>query len=94
MASAPLMKREQVLPAVAEAFRKLDVRTLVRNPVMFTTSIAAMLATVVWLGNLASSTGDAAFEARIVVWLWLTVLFGNFAESLAEGRGVSSHEQG
>lgn len=87
MASAPLSKRDQILPALAEAVRKLDVRTLVRNPVMFTTSIAAMLATVVWLTNLANGAGDAVFEAQLVIWLWLTVLFGNFAESLAEGRG-------
>ncbi|ODT00480.1 MAG: potassium-transporting ATPase subunit B [Erythrobacter sp. SCN 62-14] len=87
MASAPLSKRDQIAPALLEAFRKLDVRTLVRNPVMFTTSVAAMLATVVWLVNLASGKGDAVFEAQLVIWLWLTVLFGNFAESLAEGRG-------
>ncbi|MGY6637148.1 MAG: potassium-transporting ATPase subunit KdpB [Erythrobacter sp.] len=87
MASAPLSKRDQIAPALLEAFRKLDVRTLVRNPVMFTTSVAAMLATVVWLVNLASGEGDAVFEAQLVIWLWLTVLFGNFAESLAEGRG-------
>lgn len=87
MASAPLSKRDQIAPALLEAFRKLDVRTLVRNPVMFTTSVAAIVATVVWLVNLASGKGDAVFEAQLVIWLWLTVLFGNFAESLAEGRG-------
>lgn len=69
MASASLSKREQIVPAFVEAFRKLDVRTLVSNPVMFTTSIAAMLATMVWLVNLASAKGDAVFEAQLVIWL-------------------------
>lgn len=73
-------------PALRDSLAKLDPRQLVRNPVMFTTAIVACLATVL-LVRTALTTGDIGFEAQIVVWLWLTVLFGNFAEALAEGRG-------
>ncbi|WP_326523193.1 potassium-transporting ATPase subunit KdpB [Sphingomonas sp.] len=72
-------------PAVRDAFAKLDPRTLVRNPVMFTTAIVAVLLTVLALFGLAP--GSAAFQVQLVFWMWLTVLFGNFAEALAEGRG-------
>jgi len=74
-------------PAMRDAFAKLDPRLLVRNPVMFTTAIAALLATVILLRNLLAGSGAPLFEAQLVFWLWLTVLFGNFAEALAEGRG-------
>ncbi|MEE4210223.1 MAG: potassium-transporting ATPase subunit KdpB [Parvularcula sp.] len=73
-------------PAIRQSFVKLDPRQLVRNPVMFTTAIVALLATVLLAKSLISG-GDIGFEAQIVFWLWLTVLFGNFAEALAEGRG-------
>ncbi len=72
-------------PAVGEAFKKLDPRALIRNPVMFTTAVVAILLTVLLLtGN---GSGGAGFQIQLVFWLWLTVLFGNFAEALAEGRG-------
>jgi len=73
--------------AAREAVIKLDPRQLVRNPVMFTTAVAALLATVILLHNLLVGSGTPLFEAQLVFWLWLTVLFGNFAEALAEGRG-------
>ncbi|WP_380879171.1 potassium-transporting ATPase ATP-binding subunit [Sphingomonas sp. DBB INV C78] len=74
-----------VLPAVGDAFRKLDPRQLIRNPVMFTTAVVATLLTVLLaLGDERLSTG---FQLQLVIWLWLTVLFGTFAEALAEGRG-------
>ncbi|MBV9078769.1 MAG: potassium-transporting ATPase subunit KdpB, partial [Methylobacteriaceae bacterium] len=71
--------------AVAQALVKLDPRLLVRNPVMFTTAIVAALLTVLWLRDLGGPA--SAFHGQLVFWLWLTVLFGNFAEGLAEGRG-------
>ena len=76
----------------AEALRqsvvKLDPRYLVRNPVMFTTSVVALLVSrCSSSGRLATGEGDPVFEAQLIFWLWLTVLFGNFAEALAEGRG-------
>ena len=87
MQRASLFERELVLPAIRDAFIKLDPRTLVRNPIMFTTAIVAAAVTVILLRNIVGGTGDALFELQLVFWLWLTVLFGNFAEALAEGRG-------
>ena len=80
--TAPLM-----LGAARDAVVKLDPRVLVRNPVMFVTGIVAALSTVLWLRDIAHGGADAAFQGQLVFWLWLTVLFGNFAEALAEGRG-------
>ena len=73
--------------AARDAVVKLDPRTLIRNPVMFVTAIVAALSTVLLIKGLATGTGNAAFEGQLVFWLWLTVLFGNFAEAIAEGRG-------
>ncbi|WP_174274804.1 potassium-transporting ATPase subunit KdpB [Sphingomonas bacterium] len=72
-------------PAIADSFRKLDPRTLARNPVMFVTAVVALLVTVMLVAGIGG--GSIAFKAQLVFWLWLTVLFGNFAEALAEGRG-------
>ncbi len=82
-----LFQRELVVPAIRDSFVKLDPRTLVRNPVMFVTGIVAATATVILLRGIATGAGDIGFQAQLVFWLWLTVLFGNFAEALAEGRG-------
>ncbi|ESZ87621.1 MAG: potassium-transporting ATPase subunit B [Blastomonas sp. CACIA14H2] len=87
MERASLFERKLVMPALRDSFVKLDPRTLVRNPVMFTTAVVAAVATVVMVRNLAIGSGDPLFEGQLVFWLWLTVLFGNFAEALAEGRG-------
>ncbi|AMU93819.1 potassium-transporting ATPase subunit B [Sphingopyxis terrae subsp. terrae NBRC 15098] len=74
-----------VVPAMRDAIRKLNPRELMRNPVMFTTACVALLMTVLLaLGDPGLSLG---FETQLVAWLWLTVLFGTFAEALAEGRG-------
>jgi K+-transporting ATPase ATPase B chain len=75
-----------MVPAIRQSFIKLDPRQLIRNPVMFTTAVVAMLATILLARTLVTG-GNFVFEAQIVFWLWLTVLFGNFAEALAEGRG-------
>ncbi len=73
-------------PAIADAFKKLDPRWLARNPVIFVTAVAALLATVFWIRDLTEG-GNALFSGQITLWLWLTVLFANFAEAVAEGRG-------
>jgi potassium-transporting ATPase ATP-binding subunit len=73
--------------AIRDAFIKLDPRVLIRNPVMFVTAVVAVLSTILWIRALVTGTGNAAFEGQLVFWLWLTVLFGNFAEAIAEGRG-------
>lgn len=87
MTRASLFERELLVPAIRGSFAKLDPRTLVRNPVMFTTAIVAAAATVILVHGAVSGAEDIAFQAQLVFWLWLTVLFGNFAEALAEGRG-------
>ena len=74
-------------PAVGGAFRKLDPRALYTNPVMFTVEVVAALVTVLFLRDLATGAGGIGFSAQIIVWLWFTVLFANFAEAVAEGRG-------
>ncbi|WP_295560844.1 potassium-transporting ATPase subunit KdpB [uncultured Sphingomonas sp.] len=83
--NASLFTAELIVPAIRDAFVKLDPRQLIRNPVMFTTAVVAVLLTVLLaFGQDGLSTG---FKLQLVVWLWLTVLFGTFAEALAEGRG-------
>jgi len=80
-----LFTAELIVPAIGDAFRKLDPRQLIRNPVMFTTAIVATLLTLLLVvGHDGLSVG---FKLQLVIWLWLTVLFGTFAEALAEGRG-------
>jgi len=80
-----LFTADLIVPAIKASFLKLNPRELVRNPVMFTTAVVATLLTVLLvIGQDGLATG---FKFQLVVWLWLTVLFGTFAEALAEGRG-------
>jgi K+-transporting ATPase ATPase B chain len=74
-----------VAPAIGDAFKKLAPRQLVKNPVLFTTAVVALLLTV--LLGIGGETLSVPFQLQLIVWLWLTVLFGTFAEALAEGRG-------
>src|SRR3982751_4646639 len=83
--SKSLFTAELILPAIGDSFRKLDPRELIRNPVMFTTAVVATLLTILMVVGHDSLT--IGFKLQLVVWLWLTVLFGTFAEALAEGRG-------
>ncbi len=85
--SASLFTGPLVTAAARDAVFKLNPRTLIRNPVMFVTGLVAALATVLWVRTLLGAPGEPAFQGQLVFWLWLTVLFGNFAEGLAEGRG-------
>ncbi|GAA0661511.1 K+-transporting ATPase ATPase B chain [Sphingomonas insulae] len=80
-----LFTADLIVPAIGDAFRKLDPRQLVRNPVMFVTACVALLLTV--LLGIGADGLTMGFKLQLVVWLWLTVLFGTFAEALAEGRG-------
>ncbi len=84
-ASKSLFTADLILPAIGDAFRKLSPRELIRNPVMFTTAIVAILLTI--LLAVGQDSLALSFKLQLVVWLWLTVLFGTFAEALAEGRG-------
>ena len=70
-------------PAIGDSFRKLDPRLMVKNPVMFVTMVGAVLTTV----GIFTATADRGFIVQLAIWLWFTVLFANFAEAVAEGRG-------
>ena len=74
-------------PALLGAVRKLDPRVMIRNPVMFTVEVVATLTTVLFIRDLLTGAGGLGFSLQINLWLWFTVLFANFAEAVAEGRG-------
>ena len=86
--SRPLFDPPIVKRAVVDAFRKLDPRHQVRNPVMFVVEIGSFFTTGLFFHSLGSG-GEArpSFIFAISLWLWFTVLFANFAEAMAEGRG-------
>src|SRR5713101_1148388 len=82
-----------VIPAIGSAFVKLDPRLMIKNPVMFVVEIVAALTTVIFLRQLVTGGGESlAFTFQIILWLWFTVLFANFAEAVAEGRGKAQAE--
>jgi K+-transporting ATPase ATPase B chain len=85
--ASALLDPKIVLPAIGSAFVKLDPRTLMRNPVMFVLEVVTALTTVILIRDLVTGGGSIGFEFQIVLWLWFTVLFANFAEAIAEGRG-------
>jgi K+-transporting ATPase ATPase B chain len=74
-------------PAIGDAFKKLNPRLMMRNPVMFVVEIVSMLTTVLFIRDLVTGAGNLGFSFQINLWLWFTVLFANFAEAVAEGRG-------
>jgi len=82
-----LLDRSLLRRATADAVRKLAPRKLVRNPVMFVTGVVAAFVTLIFVRDVAVSRHDLAFTGQIAAWLWFTVLFANFAEAVAEGRG-------
>jgi potassium-transporting ATPase ATP-binding subunit len=85
--AAGLLDWPIVRGAARDAFVKLDPRKLAKNPVIFVTEIVSVVVTVFFLRDLLANTGTAAFTGQITAWLWFTVLFANFAEAVAEGRG-------
>jgi len=87
MPVSALFDSKIVVPAIGSAFVKLDPRTLIKNPVMFVLEIVTALTTVILIRDLFTGGGHVLFEAQIILWLWFTVLFANFAEAVAEGRG-------
>ena len=86
-------RQELYRRAAVDALRKLDPRKIVRNPVMFTVEVGSVLTTALWLQALAGH-GEAptGFVGATALWLWFTVLFANFSEALAEGRGRAQAE--
>jgi potassium-transporting ATPase ATP-binding subunit len=91
--SRSLLDRAILVPAVVDSLRKLDPRVQIRNPVMFVVEIGAVITTVAWLiqvfGGSPLGGGDepAWFTFTVAIWLWLTGVFANLSEALAEGRG-------
>ncbi len=91
--SKSLFERSILVPATIDSFRKLDPRIQLRNPVMFVVEIGAVITTVAWLIQLfggkplGGGHEPSWFTFSVAIWLWLTVVFANLAEALAEGRG-------
>jgi len=81
-----------VFPAIGSAFAKLDPRLMVKNPVMFVVEVVAALTTVIFLRDVVAGGEGLGFTFQIILWLWFTVLFANFAEAVAEGRGKAQAE--
>ncbi|HEY0831978.1 MAG TPA: potassium-transporting ATPase subunit KdpB [Candidatus Dormibacteraeota bacterium] len=88
-----LTDRTILVPAIWDSFRKLDPRWLARNPVMFVVEVGSVITTIIFIVDLFNGTpgfsgpNNELFVGQITVWLWFTVLFANFAEAVAEGRG-------
>jgi K+-transporting ATPase ATPase B chain len=81
-----------VLPAIGSSFRKLDPRVMIKSPVMFVVEVVAALTTVIFVRDLVTGGANLGFTFQIILWLWFTVLFANFAEAVAEGRGKAQAE--
>ena len=82
----PLFDRSIVKRAVVDSFAKLDPRSLLRNPVIFVVEVVSVVVVIRILADIVAG-GPVAFDAAIGMGLWFTVLFANFAEAMAEGRG-------
>jgi potassium-transporting ATPase ATP-binding subunit len=87
MPVSALLDPKIVMPAIGSAFAKLNPRTMMKNPVMFVLEIVTALTTIILLRDMFTGGANIVFEFQIVLWLWFTVLFANFAEAVAEGRG-------
>ncbi|CAH1667876.1 K(+) transporting P-type ATPase subunit KdpB [Hyphomicrobiales bacterium] len=85
--SGSILDARILVPALSGAFRKLDPRSLARNPVMFVVAVVSALTTILLLRDWFAGAAHLGFSFQIVLWLWFTVLFANFAEAVAEGRG-------
>ncbi len=87
MATATIADPKILIPAIGDSFKKLDPRLMVKNPVMFVVEVVAALTTVLFVRDVLTGAGHYGFSLQIILWLWFTVLFANFAEAVAEGRG-------
>jgi K+-transporting ATPase ATPase B chain len=88
----PLAEKTIVVRAISDSFAKLNPRTMMKNPVMFVVEVGAVLTTVELVRDTLNHAGAFGFGVQITVWLWFTVLFANFAEAMAEGRGKAQAE--
>src|SRR5580658_4673832 len=82
-----LLDGKIVRRALIDSLVKLSPRSMMRNPVMFVVEVGSVLTTILVFANLAAHRGHLGFDIQITLWLWFTVLFANFAEAMAEGRG-------
>ena len=87
-----LFERDILVPAIGRVVPQARPAAMLRNPVMFVVEVGAVLVTLIWLVQVrrhpARRRPDPAwFTFTVAIWLWLTVVFGNFAEAIAEGRG-------
>ena len=82
-----LGEKKIVIGAILDSFAKLNPRTMVKSPVMFVVEVGAVLTTLQLVRDTWRHTGAFGFGLQITLWLWFTVLFANFAEAMAEGRG-------
>jgi potassium-transporting ATPase ATP-binding subunit len=87
VAAPGLFDRVIIQRAATDSFSKLDPRQLARNPVIFITEVVSVVVTLIFLRDYFAQTGSSLFAGQIAAWLWFTVLFANFAEAVAEGRG-------
>jgi K+-transporting ATPase ATPase B chain len=87
-----LLDPKIVWPAIRAAFVKLDPRVMIKSPVMFVVEVVAALTTIIFLRDLVTGGENFGFTFQIILWLWFTVLFANFAEAVAEGRGKAQAE--
>ena len=85
--TSSLFSAALVGPALLGSVRKLDPRAMICNPVMFVVEVVAALTTVLFVRDLVTGGSDLLFSGQIILWLWFTLIFANFAEALAEGRG-------
>src|SRR5215469_11138258 len=90
--STSLKDRKILKQAIVDSFWKLDPRILWKNPVMFVVEVGAVITLVVLIADVIQHTGHNWFGLQITLWLWFTVLFANFAEAMAEGRGKAQAE--
>jgi potassium-transporting ATPase ATP-binding subunit len=90
--SKALMDTNILKTAIVDSFRKLNPRTMVKNPVMFVVEVGALLTSIQLVRDTVHHGGDFGFGLQITLWLWFTVLFANFAEAMAEGRGKAQAE--
>jgi K+-transporting ATPase ATPase B chain len=82
-----LRDRQIMVPAQIESVTKLDPRWQARNPVMFVVEVGSVITTIIFIAGLFRGASDSLFVGQITLWLWFTLVFANFAEALAEGRG-------
>ena len=87
MPTATITDPQILVPAIGQSFKKLNPFELAKNPVMFVVEVVATLTTVLFIRDLLTGGGHLGFAFQIILWLWFTVLFANFAEAVAEGRG-------